>query len=226
MESIKGIIPGTPGKYSVIAMQGTLNDFEVNGSTQITLNNLDTQNRLYFNEYNIAQNGIIISNFSDFSDYNYEQMSGISVTENENYEYYNKWRRVTNLNQYTAGNRIYKLGIDNTTNNIYLQFPDDIGNLIGDGIYIKYILSDGEEGNIGKNDISQIINESGFSNNNESNPTTLQASDFVVTNTKSSQNGKNPLDIDEMRREFNKTIGVFNTLVTLRDYENYLYEYP
>ena len=225
MESIKEIVPGTPGKYSVIAMQGTLNDFEVNGSTQITLNNLDTQNRLYFNEYNIAQNGIIISNFSDFSDYNYEQMSGTSVTENENYEYYNKWRRVTNLNQYTAGNRIYKLGIDNTTNNIYLQFPDDIGNLIGDGIYIKYILSDGEEGNIGKNDISQIINESGFSNNNESNPTTLQASDFVVTNTKSSQNGKNPLDIDEMRREFNKTIGVFNTLVTLRDYENYLYEY-
>lgn len=225
MDSIRGIIPGTPEKYSVIAMQGTLNDLEINGSTKITINNLDAQNRLYFNEYNIAQNGIIISNFEDFSDYNYEQMSGTSVEENDNYEYYNKWRRVTNLNQYTAGNRVYKLGIDSTNSSVYIQFPDDIGNLINNGLYIKYILSNGEEGNIGKNDISQIINEEGFSNNAETNPTTISVSDFVVTNTKSSQNGRDPLDIDEMRKEFNKIVGVFNTLVTLRDYENYLYEY-
>ena len=222
LDNIKNIIPGTPGKFSVNAIQGTLNDFEINGSKQITINNLDSQNRLYFNEYNIAQNGIIISNFPDFSDYNYEQMSGLSDND---YEYYNKWRRVTNLNQYSAGNRVYKLGIDNVNNSIYIQFPDDIGNLINNGLYIKYILSNGEEGNIGKNDLSQIINENGFTNNNESNPTTLQTSDFVVTNTKSAQNGKDPLDIDEMRREFNRTVGIFDTLVTLRDYENYLYEY-
>ena len=224
MEAITDIIPGTPGKYSVLAMQGTLNDFEINGSTKITINNLDTQNRLYFNEYNVAQNGIIISNFNDFSDYNYEQMAGTSVIENNNYEYYNKWRRVNNLNQYIAGNRVYKLGIDSVTNSVYIQFPDDIGNLINDGIYIKYILSNGEEGNIGRNDLTQIVNESGFTNDGDS-AATLQTSDFVVTNTKSSQNGRDPLDIDEMKREFNRVVGVFDTLVTLRDYENYIYEY-
>ena len=227
----KGVIPGTPGKFSVRAMQGTLNDLIINGSNQITITNLDAQNRLYFNETNIAQNGIIISNFSDFSDYNYEQFAGDSITENNNYEYYNKWRRVENLNQYTAGNKIYKLGIDSVTNNVYIQFPDDIGNLIGNGIYIKYILSNGSEGNIGKNDITQFINigndvfTNESSKRDEETATTLQATDFVVTNTKSAQNGVDPLDIEEMRREFNKTVGIFNTLVTLRDYENYIYEY-
>ena len=225
MEGIPNITPGIPEKFSVLAMQGTLNDFEINGSTQITINNLDSQNRIYFNENNIAQNGIIISNFSDFSDYNYAQMAGTTLNEEDTYEYYNKWRRVTNLNQYLAGNRIYKLGIDSVTNNVYIQFPDDIGNLIGDGLYIKYILSDGEEGNVGKNDLTQIINEVGFTNENSTDEITLLPSDFVVTNRKSSQNGVNPLDIDEMRREFNRTIGVFETLVTLRDYENYIYEY-
>ena len=42
-----------------------------------------------------------------------------------------------------AGSRVYKLGVDAVTNSIYIQFPDDIGNLIQNGIYIKYILSSG-----------------------------------------------------------------------------------
>lgn len=223
-----GFTPGTPGKITVPAMEGTLNDFEINGSTQITISNLDAQNRLYFNETNVAQNGIIISNFPDFSDYNYQQMLGTDVDEENTYEYYNKWRRVENLNQYTAGNRIYKLGIDSVTNNVYIQFPDDIGTLINDGLYIKYILSSGSEGNIGKGDLSQFLNlgESVLTSGEESGTAvTLQGSDFVIMNTKSAQNGTDPLDIEEMRREFNKTVGVFNTLVTIRDYENYLYEY-
>ena len=227
LESID-VTQGTPKNYTVAAIEGTMNDFEINGTTQITYNNLDSQNRLFFTQTNIAQNGIIISNYSDFSDYSYEQLNSSGGNNNPNYEDLNKWRRVENLNQYTSGNRIYKLGIDTVTNNIYIQFPDDIGNLIGNGIYIKYILSNGSEGNIGRGDITQFINVTSFNGIATSEGTevpTLATSDFVVTNTKSTQNGTNPLNIEEMREQFNRTVGVFNTLVTVRDYENYIYEY-
>lgn len=227
LESID-VTQGTPKNYTVAAIEGTMNDFEINGTTQITYNNLDSQNRLFFTQTNIAQNGIIISNYSDFSDYSYEQLNSSGGNDDPNYEDLNKWRRVENLNQYTSGNRIYKLGIDTVTNNVYIQFPDDICNLIGDGIYIKYVISNGSEGNIGRGDITQFMNVTSFSGTATSSDIevpTLATSDFVVTNTKSTQNGADPLDIEEMREQFNRTVGVFNTLVTVRDYENYIYEY-
>lgn len=217
------ITPGTPKSITVNAMEGVLNDFTINGTTKIMYNNLDSQNRLYFNEYNVAQNGIIISNNQDFSDYSSQSIIN-PEQENDSATY---WRRVNNLNQYTAGQRIYKLGIDSVNNSVYLQFPDDIGNVIENGIYIKYILSNGEQGNVGRGDITKFANVTSFSVelSDETEVSLSATDDFSITNTKSSQNGSDPLDIDEMRRQFNRVVGTFNTLVTLRDYENYLYNY-
>ena len=224
-ESPYGFTVKFPSRLTVWAIEGTLNDFEINGSTRITSANLDSQNRLYFTQSNIAQNGIIISNYQDFNDYIYSQLNDPEYDPDT----YNRWRMVDNLNQYTSGNRVYKMGIDVATNSVYLQFPEDIGNLIGDGIYIKYILSSGEEGNIGRGDISQFTNVSTFNVYSVSEGKvvtyTIPTSDFAVTNTQSSQNGRNPLDIEEMRQQFNRVVGVFDTLVTLRDYENYIYNY-
>lgn len=217
------ITPGTPKTITINAIEGVLNDFTVNGSTKIMHNNLDSQNRLYFNEYNVAQNGIIISNSQDFSDYSSQLI--INPEQEDSSATY--WKRVNNLNQYVAGQRIYRLGIDNINNSVYLQFPDDIGNVIENGIYIKYILSSGEQGNIGRGDITKFANVTSFSAElDDGTEISLSATDdFSITNTKSSQNGSDPLDIDEMRRQFNRIVGTFNTLVTLRDYENYIYNY-
>ena len=216
---------GTPATYTVTAIEGTLNDFTINGSNRITYSNLDSQNRLYFNETNIAQNGIIISEYSDFSDFNVNELIGNGSVNNGDDSNY--WRRVTNLNQYVAGQRIYKLGIDSVTNSVYIQFPDDIGNLIGNGLYIKYILSSGESGNIGRGDITRFANVTSFPiiNSLGTELTVSATDDFTVTNTRSAQNGSDPLDIEEMRTQFNRVVGTFETLVTLRDYENFLTNY-
>ena len=236
MEDVE-IYPGLVSKYTVPVIEGTINDFTVNGSTQITVENLDSQNRLFFTETNVAQNGIFISNYSDFSDFNF-LVYGEVVTDSKDL-----WMRVDNLNQYEAGRRVYKLGIDAVNNSVYVQFPDDIGTLIEDGIYIKYILSSGEEGNVGTNELDSFLNEIelpimriGSSGKEEQIPAAtasdgssvdckLVSSNFTLTNTASAQNGADPLDIEQMREEYNRIVGVFDTLVTVRDYENFIYNY-
>ena len=195
----------------IFAMEGKINDLTINGKTQLTSLNLDSQNRLYFTQTNIAQNGILISNYSDFSDIAYDEKQNLLISQ---------WQRVDNINQWPSGSYVYKLGINSVTGSVYIQFPEDIGRLIGDGIYVKYLLSSGEQGNMGKGTISKFLNTfSDLGNYSISND------NFTLFNSQVVQNGRNPLDIEDMRKQFNKVIGVFNTLVTLRDYENYLYEY-
>ena len=217
------IYVGIVSNYTVPTIEGTINDFEINGSTQITSANLDSQNRLYFTENNIAQNGIFISYDPDFTSYSYIDENDSSTNDTT------AWLRVDNLNQYMAGSRVYKLGIDAVTNNVYIQFPDDIGNLIQNGIYIKYILSSGEEGNVGRGDITLFLNdinlEIPYTDTGDGTAATIINSNITINNTQATQNGSDPLDIDEMRSQFNKIVGVFDTLVSLRDYENYIYEY-
>ena len=195
----------------IFAMEGKINDLTINGKTQLTSLNLDSQNRLYFTQTNIAQNGILISNYSDFSDIAYDEKQNLLISQ---------WQRVDNINQWPSGSYVYKLGINSVTGSVYIQFPEDIGRLIGDGIYIKYLLSSGEQGNMGKGTISKFLNTF-----NSLGGYTVSDESFTLFNSQVVQNGRNPLDIEDMRKQFNKVVGVFDTLVTLRDYENYLYEH-
>lgn len=195
----------------IFAMEGKINDLTINGKTQLTSLNLDSQNRLYFTQTNIAQNGILISNYSDFSDIAYDEKQNLLISQ---------WQRVDNINQWPSGSYVYKLGINSVTGSVYIQFPEDIGRLIGDGIYVKYLLSSGEQGNMGKGTISKFLNTF-----NSLGDYAISNESFTLFNSQIVQNGRDPLDIEDMRKQFNKVIGVFNTLVTLRDYENYLYEY-
>ena len=223
---------GLVSKYTVTVIEGTINDFTINGSSQITYSNLDSQNRLYFTETNIAQNGIFVSNIQDFSDFTY------TLDSNSDDDSTNLWKRVDNLNQYEAGNRVFMLGIDPVNNSVYIQFPDDIGNLIDDGLYVKYVLSSGEEGNVGRGELSAFLNDltlpitgddgeqlDSVTVNEQTVECKLVSSNFTINNSSSAQNGANPLDIEQMRNEYNKIVGVFDTLVTIRDYENFVYQY-
>lgn len=191
------------------AIEGSMQDFKVNGESVITLNNLDTRNRIYFTERNVAQNGIFISNNPEFSDLD---ITAIQIDKES------VWSRVDNLAQYRRGSKVFKFGIDAATNTLYLQFPEDIGDLIGNGLYIKYVLSAGEAGNIKRGTITRLLNKSSTSED-------ADTFKYNVINTTSSQNGKDPMTIAEMQKQFERVVGTFNTLVTLLDYEDYIYEY-
>lgn len=202
---------GSTTTHQIFAMEGKVNDLTVNGKSQLTSLNLDSQNKIYFTQTNIAQNGILISTYNDFSDVSYDEKQNILT---------GTWKRVDNLNQWPSGSYVYKLGVNSVTGSVYIQFPEDIGRLIGDGIYVKYLLSSGEQGNMGKGTISKFLNTF-----NSLGGYTVSDESFTLFNSQVVQNGRNPLDIEDMRKQFNKVVGVFDTLVTLRDYENYLYEH-
>ncbi len=210
-------VTGTPARKSVPAIQGTINDFVINGNTLITIDNLDSQNRLYFVQPNVAQNGIFISFDSTFANYSVELGTGNTVANSES-EDTAVWKRVDNIYQYLPGSYVYKFGIDPSNGSNYIQFPDDIGTLIGEGIYIKYILSDGANGNINRNAISVLVEDPETQNN-----ITLSKDNFTITNGSATQNGADPESIEEMQQNYERVVGTFNTLVTLRDYNNYIY---
>lgn len=91
----------------VEAIQGTIVDYEVNGVTTVTLDNLDSEYRLFFTETMIAENGIFISNIGVGG------KSGIS----------DLWTKVDNLESATLNQNIYKFGILPNTGTCYVQFP-------------------------------------------------------------------------------------------------------
>ena len=74
------------------AIQGTINHYSINGETLITASNLDYNNRLYFTESNIAENGIYIRNVNRVN--------------------YDEWKPTTNLLLQPVGTRCYKFGVD------------------------------------------------------------------------------------------------------------------
>lgn len=201
----------------VPAIQGTALDFAVDNDRCITTDYLDAQNRIYFAESNVAQNGIFISEFANYSDLRSSDSA---------------WKRVDNLSQELGGQKVYKFGVDAVNNACYIQFPNDIGSLIGSGLYIKYIKSDGVNGNITIKAITQFLNDIAIKNEADNvlvakDNSSIKINDLFTytTNLLGATNGKDPMTIDEMNLGYDKVKNVFNTLVTLLDYKNYLYNY-
>jgi len=169
------------------ALQGELMPLYILSSenTTITLDNIDDNNRLYFPIENVAQNGVFIESVDD----------GF------------RWERVHNLNIVTPGKRVYKFGYDSSRRLPYVEFPEDIISIIGSGITVNYIKTDGENGNVKSRYIKRVIG-------NDS---------VTVTNVSSSFGGANPQSIDDAYNSFKKTVGTFDTLVSCRDYANFIY---
>lgn len=183
-------------------IEGTNYTYELNGDTLITLNSLDADLRLYFKEPYVAENGIFIKN---------------SNTDSWN----STWNKVDNLAAETLNQKIFEFGVLPNSNICYIQFPQDIGNLIGDGLNIQYIISSGVKGNVSAKEINTCTVDI-IATDTNSNEVNLNDS-IIILNPTASTNGRDPETLDEAYRNYKKTVGTFNTLVTCRDYENYIY---
>ena len=182
-------------------IEGANYEYEINGETLITLNNLDADLRLYFREPYVAENGIFIKRDGDSWD--------------------NAWTKVDNLASEILDQTIFEFGVLPNSDTCYVQFPQDIGNLIGSGLRIRYVISSGVKGNVSAKEINTCTVDI-IAKNSDDTETNLNDS-IIIQNPSSTTSGKDPETLDEAYKNYKKTIGTFNTLVTCRDYENNIY---
>lgn len=175
-------------------IQGQIKDLEVLGEKIIQLENLNDQRIIYFPEHMVAQNGVFIEN----------------VTSNNT-----EWKSSDNLNSELYGSTCFKFGYDSIKKRPYIEFPEWISMIIKDGLYIKYIVTDGLAGNVAARALNSVTRIS--------KDDSIEDTDIVVYNLSAANNGKNPETIDDAYKGFKKTIGTFDTLVTCRDYANAIY---
>lgn len=196
---------GSLEEIKIEIKQGIISDYEILGEKRVTAEQLDNHFRLYFNEVNVAENGIYITN-----------------AESENFT---EWKKVDNLNVQPLLSKVYKFGV--TRENVcYIEFPSDIANIIPDGLFIKYLLTDGLSGNVAKNVVEKFYNNPTIEityNNGEIGELSLSTDNILISQPVAIVDGKDPETINEAYNNYSKTVGVFNTLVSLRDYTNAIY---
>ena len=197
-------LDGTYASGEIEAIEGNYNRLVVNNSDVITLSMLSDDQRIYISDYNVAMNGIFVTDSTGTI----------------------PWTQVKNINIVESSTRSYSFNVDIVTGQCYLQFPRDIAYLIGDGLIVHYITSKGKDGNIPINHLTKLavttINTVDF----DGNEVTLDAENIKITNTGNTFRGKNPVGIDEMYENWKHIAGTFDTLVTLRDYCNAVRRYP
>lgn len=200
-------IPSTGEQVGVDVIEGKIVDLDIDGEVQITRANLDYNNRIYFPVMDIAENGIFISN---------------------NNQSWSDWKRVDNLTIQAIGTYCYKFGLSHNGTSCYIEFPDDIDSLIGEGIYIKYIRTSGVDGNVGSRRISQLYTDTTGSKyllgvTASTIDCKITNDNLHISNALPATNGKNPETIDSAYRNYQKVKTTFDTLVSLKDYTDFLY---
>lgn len=180
----------TSGEIPVI--QGKIQSLTVLGSAIIQLENLNSNKRLYFPELMVAENGVFISN---------------NIPED--------WERVDNLNTQIYGSTKYKFGFDSKRNLPYVEFPDWIADIIGEGLTINYIVTQGQVGNVAAKELTTI--------KKRAVDDTIDNNDIRVVNLSAAYSGADPETLDESYLGFKRVIGTFDTLTTCRDYANAIY---
>ena len=204
--TLKGItLYSQEPSIKVPVIEGKLVECESNNDNIITINHLDDNQRYFFSEKNVAENGIFVLNVDD----NVED---------------DTWRLETNLNTCPLGQKVYKFGFDSTRDLPYIQFPADIDQLMEDGLRIYYMRTNGLNGNIALKTLSKIVPPSIWKTADSDLISGLTADNFSVTNNSDIVNGRNPEGLNEAYNNYKKTIGTFDTLVTCRDYINKIYQ--
>lgn len=173
----------------------------INEHNLITLDQLDENNRYYLPEVQIAENGIFVYNAS------------------ESLEDGTPWEQISNLNTRPLENRVFKFGYDSFVGRPYLAFPDDIGSLIGDGLFIYFTRTSGLNGNISQRRLEAIE----LPDSKWGEWENYSVEQFEVVNEDATSNGANIESISKAYNNFKKTVGTFDTLVTCRDYMNKIY---
>ena len=195
----------------VEAIEGTVELCSTNEGSIITLANLDDNNRFYLPETQIAENGVFVNSVK------YTGVGTELITSEED----QPWTKVTNLNTQNINEKIFKFSFDSQEQLPYIQFPDDIANIINDGVYIRYTRTNGVNGNIAVRTLSKFQTIDNIICNNEE--INLEE-ELSVTNTARTTNGYNKESINDAYTNYKKTVGTFDTLVTCRDYMNKIYQ--
>lgn len=193
----------------VPCIEGQISQCEsTNENNVITLSQLDDNNRYYLPEIQIAENGIFVYNV-------YNVATGNSTAETMADTA--PWVRVSNLNTQPPETRVFKFGYDSLEGRPYLAFPDDIGRLIGDGLFIYFVRTSGLSGNISPRtlEVLELPTGDGWED--------YSAEQFEVVNVDATTNGANIESISAAYNNFKRTVGTFDTLVTCRDYMNKIY---
>ena len=197
----------------VPCIEGELVECETEDDNIISLIQLDDNNRYYLPETQIAENGIFVTNINN------------SIESDD-------WEKVYNLNTQKVNHKCYKFGFDSKVNLPYLQFPADINNIIEDGLKIKYLRTNGVNGNISPKTLYKMEKPSSWriaasdenSDSTASNAPYFEADNYSVSNAAAAQDGRNMESITDAYNNYKKTIGTFDTLVTCRDYMNKIYQ--
>lgn len=201
---------------TVPVLEGSLVACENDNEDIINMSHLDDNNRYYLPETQIAENGIFITNVND--------TDGVNASD------FSVWKRVDNLNTQAEGTYCYKVGYDSKECLPYIQFPDDIGTLIEDGLYIYYIRTSGVNGNTSAKSLCVMEKPEAWSNYSSSDDSTNPYDDldvdedFVISNESATTGGSNTESLTGAYNSYKKTIGTFDTLVTCRDYMNKIYQ--
>ena len=96
-----------------------------------------------------------------------------------------------------------------------MQFVDDIVNKIGDGLKIQYVISSGIDGSVSAGKLTEV-----YAADSE---LTIDSDNLQIVNILPIANGRNPETTEDGRVGYLKNVDICNTLVTLRDYANYIY---
>lgn len=195
---------------SIPVIEGTVAKYTVNNDALITMQNLDNNNRLYFTETNIAENGIFITTVD---------------STKPNFTNYEEWTCVDNIQVQPRGTLCYKFGVTIDGSVCYIEFPDDIESILGEGLNISYILTNGSAGNISAGKIKQFYVDTKFTrSSSNTTPTQVDATidKLSIKNTLPIMNGQDPESIDDAYKNYKRVRDTFNTLVSLKDYSDYL----
>lgn len=196
---------------TIPCIEGIINYCEEDNNGIITMNNIDDNNRYYLPITQVAENGVFIYNITD---------NVIST----------RWEQVDNLNSQELQKKIYKFGYDSKRFLPYIEFPSDISSLIEDGLSIAYIASNGLSGNISARTLTRFETSSvwklptdGSYNNYNTTGVEHTSDEFKCYNASAATNGTDKESLNNAYKNFKKTIGTFDTLVTCRDYMNKIY---
>lgn len=196
-----GLLTTDSKELRMIAMEGTPATYTYLGQeTVITSQMVDTEtHRLYFDTPMVSQNGIFITN-----------------TKQNNYA---DWKRVDNIYEQSYNELRYKFGYDNHANSCYLEFPDNYPELFGDGIEIIYMIIDETYNDIPAQALEKFLVP--FSPKEDAG-VILATNNVSIQNYAAATGHAEKENINEAYENYKKTVGTFHTLITLRDYLNYI----
>lgn len=185
---------------NMIAYEGIPVQYTFNDRIVITPNMVDNNNRLYLSTAYAFENGVFIKN-----------------TNQDNYA---EWHRVNNLYEYSYNIHRYKFGYDSAANLCYLEFPDNYAELFGSGIEITYLTFSTDEN---YSDVpAQFLSRFLTNLTVENGSVVLNSEKVKISNTAAAYGHADKEDINSAYTNYKKVVGTFKTLITLRDYLNFI----